>query len=77
MPADAAFAYVAPLLGALGLTIAWIVIVLNVSVLSGQEGMASLWMILPGPVLFALGLVWTVAVDAPHDDLAPTARLDR
>ena len=53
---------VAPLLGAIGLSIAWVVIVMNFSVLSGQEGLTNLWMILPGPVLFALGLVWAVVM---------------
>jgi amino acid transporter len=53
---------VAPLLGAIGLTIAWVIIVMNFSVLSGKEGLTNLWMILPGPVLFVIGLIWAVAM---------------
>ena len=37
--------------------------------------MASLWMILPGPVLFALGLVWAVAVTL-YVDLPPACETD-
>ncbi|MCX6432302.1 MAG: amino acid permease, partial [Actinobacteria bacterium] len=59
---------VAPLLGAIGLSIAWVVIVQNFNVLSGKEGLANLWMILPGPVLFTLGLIWAVAMKRTQPD---------
>jgi amino acid transporter len=49
---------VAPLLGAIGLTIGWIVIVMNFSALSGTEGSTNLWLILPAPVLLVVGIVW-------------------
>lgn len=49
---------VAPLLGAIGLTAGWIVIVMNFSALSGTEGPTNLWLILPAPVLLVVGIVW-------------------
>ena len=49
---------IAPLLGAIGLTIGWIFIVLNLNVLSGTDGAANLWLILPGPALLVIGVIW-------------------
>ena len=49
---------IAPLLGAIGLTIGWIFIVLNLNVLSGTDGAANLWRILPGPALLLIGVMW-------------------
>jgi amino acid transporter len=49
---------VAPLLGALGLATAWVLIVANFDVLSGSTGAVNLWFILPGPMLLVLGVVW-------------------
>jgi amino acid transporter len=57
---------VAPMLGAIGLTIAWVIIAMNFSVLSGQEGLTNLWLILPGPVLFVIGLFWAVVMKRSH-----------
>lgn len=49
----------APLLGAIGLTIGWILIVTNFSAISGSTDAAvNLWLILPTPVLFVGGLLW-------------------
>lgn len=49
---------IAPLLGAIGLTIGWVLIITNMSVLSGSEGSVNLWLILPAPVLLVVGILW-------------------
>lgn len=53
---------VAPLLGAIGLAVAWVLIVANFDVLSGTTGAANLWLILPGPGLIIVGVVWGVVI---------------
>lgn len=49
---------IAPLLGAIGLTIGWILIITNMNVLSGSDGPENLWLILPAPILLVLGIAW-------------------
>lgn len=49
---------VAPLVGAIGLAIAWIVVVLNFSIISGLEGvLVNVALILPTPLLFLGGVL--------------------
>ena len=48
---------VAPLLGALGLVVAWFLIVSNIEVLSLSTGARNLWLTLPGPALLVAGVV--------------------
>ena len=53
---------IAPLLGAIGLTIGWLLIITNMNVLSGSDGPVNLWLIAPGPVLLVVGIVWGLAM---------------
>lgn len=59
---------IAPALGAIGLTIGWILVVTNFSVLSGSEGGANLWVILAAPVLLVIGVVWGLVVKSRNPE---------
>lgn len=58
----------APLLGAVGLTIGWILIVTNMNVLSGSDGPQNLWLILPAPLLLAIGVAWGLVMRRRQSD---------
>jgi amino acid transporter len=53
---------IAPLLGAIGLTVAWFVIAVNFEALTATAGIVNLWLILPVPILFLVGIVIGLAI---------------
>ncbi|MGX1933075.1 APC family permease [Microbacterium resistens] len=66
---------IAPSIGALGLTVAWIAIVANFSIISGLEGAwQNIALILPTPILFVAGILlanrWRRTDPARFDGLA-------
>lgn len=48
---------IAPALGALGLVVAFVLVVLNFEIVSGMPGPINFWLLLPTPVLFIAGIV--------------------
>jgi hypothetical protein len=48
---------IAPALGALGLVVAFTLVVLNFEIVSGIPGAINFWLVLPTPVLFVVGIV--------------------
>lgn len=72
---------VLPTLGAVGLSAAWIVVVLNLDVLTGLGPQVNTLLVLPTPILLVVGIIWALVIRARRpqtyadlaDDDSPSA----
>lgn len=51
-----------PALGAVGLSVAWVLILANLKALTGWDDATNLWLVLPVPALFIGGCIWALVL---------------